>query len=114
VFAEDSWNSVAFEEGLAKLEAVFDNYYITPTADVAAVAPAQNAPTAPVQCGNSWIRAKVQACKNKDIATVNPRDELNAYLKAPLQNVANVVAWWGHHSSQYPTLARIARNYLAI
>ncbi|KAJ7934139.1 hypothetical protein B0H13DRAFT_1855617 [Mycena leptocephala] len=33
--------------------------------------------------------------QNEDLATVNPGDELNAYLKAPLQNVDNVVAWWG-------------------
>ncbi|KAF7364524.1 HAT family dimerization domain-containing protein [Mycena venus] len=108
-YAEESWNSAAFEEGMAKLEAVFDDYYIAPTADVVAVAPLQSVSTAPVQFGNSRIRAKVQARKNKDIARINPHDELRAYLRAPLQNIDNVVAWW-----EYPTLARIARDYLAI
>jgi hypothetical protein len=53
------------------------------------------------------------------------------YLEAPLEPVENVVAWWGvsyhfyltvfladsssqQHSTQYPVLARIARDYLAI
>ncbi|KAF7366232.1 HAT family dimerization domain-containing protein [Mycena venus] len=108
-YAEESWNSAAFEEGMAKLEAVFDDYYIAPTADVVAVAPLQSVLTAPIQFGDSWIRAKVQARKNKDIARINPHDELRAYLRALLQNIDNVVAWWG-----YPTLARIARDYLAI
>ncbi|KAJ7861151.1 hypothetical protein B0H13DRAFT_2355218 [Mycena leptocephala] len=79
-YAEESWNSFAFSEGLERLEAVFDSYYIAPTSEVASAAP---------------IRAKVQARKNKDIEDINPRNELNAYLNAPLQYVDNIVAWWG-------------------
>ena len=57
---------------------------------------------------------------------------LTLYIGSPLEDVENVVAWWGvsncllhnlslltqsklqRHSIQYPTLSRIARDYLAI
>ncbi|KAJ7857121.1 hypothetical protein B0H14DRAFT_3448096 [Mycena olivaceomarginata] len=115
-YAEESWNSEALNEGLSKLEAVFDDYYIAPNMDVVVemAADSESPMTAPVQYGHSWIRAKVQGHKNKDFAAVNPREELRADLEAALQNIDDVVAWRGHHSSQYPTLARIALDYLAI
>ncbi|KAJ7793382.1 hypothetical protein B0H14DRAFT_3498185 [Mycena olivaceomarginata] len=94
-YAEELWNSEAFNEGLSKLEAVFDDYYIAPTPDavVETAAESESSMTAPVQYRPLWIRAKVQGRKNKDFAAVNPRDELKAYLEAELQNVDDVVAW---------------------
>ncbi|KAF8200467.1 hypothetical protein K438DRAFT_1758694 [Mycena galopus ATCC 62051] len=83
-YTEESWNPEAFQEGMSKLEAVFDNYYVPPPA-----------PTAEPAAEETPIRAKVQGRKNKDFETVNPRDELKAYLAAPLENIDDVVAWWG-------------------
>ncbi|KAJ7022699.1 hypothetical protein C8F04DRAFT_1310168 [Mycena alexandri] len=85
-YAEESWNSAAFEEGTTKFESVFDAYYVAPVADaeVAEVPEVNRVPTAPVQYGHSWMRTKVQARKNKDFAAVSPHDELRAYLNAPL------------------------------
>ncbi|KAK7034322.1 HAT family dimerization domain-containing protein [Favolaschia claudopus] len=77
-YAQDSWNSEAYEEGLTKLESVFDTYYVAPTTTVVEVE--NPVPTAPVQYGYSWIRSKVQARKNKDVAEVDPHAELKAYL----------------------------------
>jgi hypothetical protein len=55
---------------------------------------------------------------------------LKAYLESPLEEVSDVIRWWGvsiffffllvlqycfqEHQSRYPTLARMARDYLAI
>jgi hypothetical protein len=41
-----------------------------------------------------------QGRKNKDFAAVNPREELKAYLDSALQNVDDVVAWWGVRKPQ--------------
>ncbi|KAJ7808949.1 hypothetical protein B0H14DRAFT_2577512 [Mycena olivaceomarginata] len=107
-YAEASWNSIAYEEGLAEFEMVvrfpelrrlqcltvvcqFDDYYVAPHSEAAEVATAHKLPTLPVQYGHSWMQAKVQARKNNDFAAVNPRDELKTYLKAPLQTVDGVV-----------------------
>jgi hAT family C-terminal dimerisation region len=78
------------------------------------------------------MHAAVKSRQDADRAKRSPQEELNAYLTSPLENVENIVAWWGvstviscslisdanlcfqHHASQYPTLARMARDYLAI
>ncbi|KIK43880.1 hypothetical protein CY34DRAFT_803305 [Suillus luteus UH-Slu-Lm8-n1] len=64
--------------------------------------------------GQSWMRDAIKARVSHDTARQRPRRELEDYLAAPLEDVENVVAWWGHHSIQYPTIARIAKDYLAI
>jgi len=72
----------------------------------------------------------VSAWQQADRSRVGARDELRAYLDAPLEMTKDVVAWWGvsevqqpmsyitdhsqKHSTQYPVLARMARDYLAI
>jgi len=88
------------------------------------------------QYGSSWMRAAVQFRHDAERSVSEPHDELKRYIESPLEDVdsENVVAWWGvsdhgviftatsksaytklqHHSIQYPTLARIARDYLAI
>ncbi|KAF8644227.1 hypothetical protein AX14_009480, partial [Amanita brunnescens Koide BX004] len=44
-----------------------------------------------------------------------PHQELHEYLAAPLDDFTeDVIRWWGFHQSSYPTLAKIARDYLAI
>jgi hypothetical protein len=73
----------------------------------------------------------VNARKAADRMKANPREELARYLQAPLENVDDVVAWWGvshllyrqflpplivlqQNSRQFPILAAMARDYLAI
>ena len=78
------------------------------------------------------MRATVQKRKAKDRMANNPRKELEQYLVAPLEDVDDIIRWWGvscflvcHfdtvcwtffklHTVQYPTLSRMARDYLAI
>ena len=48
-----------------------------------------------VQYGHSWMCATVQARKAQDCRTSNPREELGQYLAAPLEDVKNIVGWWG-------------------
>jgi hypothetical protein len=78
------------------------------------------------------MRAAVDARKVADQAKRSPCEELRAYLAVPLESAENIVTWWGvsclylifsidvqlmdcqQHSLQYPILACIARDYLAI
>ena len=63
------------------------------------------------------MRAAVEACTAADQAKRGQRDELKAYLAAPLEAVENIVAWWevgiscflwNHGAYQHPaTLAPI-------
>jgi len=48
-----------------------------------------------VQYGHSWMRATVQAQKAEDRLASHPREELDQYLAAPLEDVENIVRWWG-------------------
>jgi hypothetical protein len=55
----------------------------------------ENTPTQGLY-GHSWMQASVKARKDQDSAKNNPREELNAYLMAPLEEqVDDVIAWWG-------------------
>ncbi|KIY50095.1 hypothetical protein FISHEDRAFT_39970 [Fistulina hepatica ATCC 64428] len=67
--------------------------------------------------GTAWMENIIKNCCLEDRTDLDPRAELEAYLAAPLTNgIADIVAWWGLNSgpAQYPTLAHMARNYLAI
>ncbi|CAB4409531.1 unnamed protein product [Rhizophagus irregularis] len=45
----------------------------------------------------------------------NGHDELNSYFNStPEPGTINVLEWWKSYESNYPTLAKMARNYLAI
>lgn len=57
----------------------------------------------------------VQSFCQEEKAEGNPRDELKLYLESGPEATDNVIAWWGHQTdSKYPTMRRIARDYLAI
>ena len=79
------------------------------------------------------MRAAVRFRHDTERSVSEPRDELKRYIESPLEDIENVVAWWGvsncllhhlrpltqskllqHHSIQYPTLSRMVRDYLAI
>ena len=41
------------------------------------------------------MRATVHARKAQDHLASNPHEELDQYLAAPLEEVENIVRWWG-------------------
>ena len=51
----------------------------------------------------------------KQFRNNNSHNELNSYFNStPEPGTINVLKWWKSHESNYPTLAKMARNYLAI
>ena len=63
----------------------------------------------------SWMRAAVQSRRRIEAVSHDPHKELRDYTESPLEtSVGDPVRWWGYHQTQYPTLARMARDYLAI
>ena len=82
------------------------------------------------QYGCSYLLEAVQSFE-KEKKAGNPRDELTNYLEAGVEVVSDIISWWGvstsrntlkishivpqHQTdSKYPTLKRIARDFLAI
>ena len=69
--------------------------------------------------GAAWMQLAVASRIAEEAQGTDPYYELQAYLKSPLEpfrclaDVA-VIKWWGDHSVIYPTLARMARDFLAI
>ncbi len=53
--------------------------------------------------------------KKKKSSNLQSRNEIDEYLAIPVesQNV-NPCEWWKHHQTQYPILAKIARDYICI
>lgn len=49
--------------------------------------------------GHSWMRDAIKSRLANNAASQRPRQELEDYLTAPLEDVDNVVAWWGVCSS---------------
>ena len=41
------------------------------------------------------MQAAVQFCHDAERTSSEPRDELTRYIDSPLEDVVNVVAWWG-------------------
>ncbi len=47
------------------------------------------------------MHAAVKSRQDADHAKQSPQEELQAYLTSPLENVENVVAWWGVSTVEY-------------
>ena len=47
------------------------------------------------QYGSSWMRAVVWFRHDAEHSVLEPRDELKWYIESPLEDVENVVTWWG-------------------
>ena len=45
--------------------------------------------------GYSWMRDAVKAQIADDVTSRRPHQELDDYLAAPLEDVNDVVSWWG-------------------
>lgn len=69
--------------------------------------------------GAAWMQSAVASRVAKEAQDPDPGRELHAYLTSPLEPFpslpdAAVIKWWKDHSVIYPTLARMARDFLAI
>lgn len=95
----------------------------------AAVAPASR------HYGSAWMQSALEARRCADAAGRSSQNELDEYLKSPLERIdpGQIIRWWGvnlrqyisedaldlsmfpqTNSLRYPTLARMAKDYLAI
>ncbi|KAF5336641.1 hypothetical protein D9758_015942 [Tetrapyrgos nigripes] len=101
----------------------FDKYYIQPQQNTPSNPSSSSASTS--EFGHGWMMAAIQDRLRADAAiSSDPRTELRRYLESPLEpqpqgedgkiNEFDVIWWWGHHQDTYPTLSRMARDYLAI
>ena len=45
--------------------------------------------------GAAWMRDSIKARKATDSSKIDPLEELNSYLKAPLEDVEDIIGWWG-------------------
>ena len=73
----------------------------------------------PVTCGVLMgldsLRSLDTISMDVDPSSVNGETELNAYMR--VQQVANdtdPLMWWKQHQEEFPRLARMARQYLAV
>ena len=41
-------------------------------------------------------------------------DELDAYLQKPMERIKDPLQWWVNNKSSYPSLSRMALDYLSI
>jgi hypothetical protein len=69
--------------------------------------------------GAAWIQLAIASCLAKDDKEPDPYRQLNTYLDAPLEPHkilpdTKVIRWWKDHTVVYPTLVKMARDYLAI
>lgn len=95
-YAKGKWEPRDFHEGMKCLQKVFDKYYhhtSLPDTESAVVAPPSLARQG--SYGHSWMRDAVHSRVMSDTANRRPRQELDDYLAAPLEDVENIVAWWG-------------------
>ncbi|KAG1823726.1 ribonuclease H-like domain-containing protein, partial [Suillus subaureus] len=116
-YVETCWTDEKVVSRRACFEAVFDRYHKAPplpcTTEQAGVPPKVPVLQA-VQYGQSWMHDAVMAHQATEHCMHDPCHELTLYLSLPLEETDDVVAWWGLHSLQYPTLTHIAHNYLLI
>lgn len=45
--------------------------------------------------GHTWMRNAIKSRVANDVRKRSPQQELDDYLAAPLEDVADVVVWWG-------------------
>jgi len=69
------------------------------------------------QYGYSWMRASVRSRQEAERVSSGPRDELKRYLESPLEEVNDVVEWWGvstySHYCQWMSLLTGYYNFIA-
>ncbi|GLB42145.1 putative hAT family C-terminal dimerisation region [Lyophyllum shimeji] len=120
-YCKNKWDKKYFDAGMKSFNAAFDVYAkrspSTPPPAKTGSKPdaASDSPAKGQGYGSSWLRAALRPRVEKEVVARDPRQELKDYLDCPLErDLPDPIRWWGHHASQYPILARMARDYLAI
>ncbi|KAG1827950.1 ribonuclease H-like domain-containing protein [Suillus subalutaceus] len=93
-YAKGKWEPHDFDEGMRSLRKVFDKYYHH-NSSPAAAEPSIAAPASLARhgsYGHSWMCDAVKTRVANDTANRRPRQELDDYLAAPLEDVENIVA----------------------
>ncbi|KAG2031016.1 ribonuclease H-like domain-containing protein [Suillus americanus] len=116
-YVEGRWDFEDVADGRARLGAMFDDYYTPPsqmpTTKEQSALPMRAASVCK-NYGDDWMCEAIRTHKTSDHLTHNPHQELNMCLSSPLEETDDIVAWWGLHLLQYPTLAHIAQDHLPI
>ncbi|KAG1767593.1 hypothetical protein EV702DRAFT_1282555 [Suillus placidus] len=85
-YSEHQWDGELFK---------FDEYYTIPPISAPVDADIEQAPPGQAQYGCSWVLAAVQARQASDCTQLRPHAKLTAYLQSPLEQMEDVVGWWG-------------------
>jgi hypothetical protein len=69
--------------------------------------------------GAAWMQSAIASCVAKELQYTDPHHELQAYLTSPLEPFGSlsdiaIIKWWKDHCVVYPTLAKMARDFLTI
>jgi hAT family C-terminal dimerisation region len=69
--------------------------------------------------GAAWMQSAITSRIAQEAQDTDPFCELEGYLMSPLEPFCSlpdvaVIWWWKDHSIVYPTLTRMARDFLAI
>lgn len=113
------WDADYLTRGMKVLEEVFDEYSAkfgdhTRPKEPANVGATTNEGTSGGY-SSAWMRNAVQARVHAENANADPRREVKEYLAGPLNVLCiDILKWWQEHQVQFPILARITRDYLAI
>lgn len=117
-YFQGSWDTDRYQRAMQKLEQVvcyvlpsvvfrfsdvlkFDNYYGT-TVDAPSEAPMETEPTKTSRGrGLKFLQDSVRSFQKKTQGQVSPRDELEEYLKASIEEVEDPVLWWGVSDSEF-------------
>ncbi|KAG1843931.1 hypothetical protein DFJ58DRAFT_844168 [Suillus subalutaceus] len=95
-YVKGKWEPRDFDEGMKCLQKVFNKCYhhtSLPDTELIVVAPSSLAHQG--SYGHSWMRNAVKSRVASDTTNRRPCQELDNYLAAPLEDVKNIVAWWG-------------------
>ncbi|KZT27265.1 hypothetical protein NEOLEDRAFT_1061268, partial [Neolentinus lepideus HHB14362 ss-1] len=114
------WDHELVASAKTCFEAEFDRYYCAVnTSSNSSTMATQHAGAASVSgmsLHNAEMMVAVKLHREEDQCHKGPHEELEMYLSSPLEpaDLDDIVRWWGHHQVQYPVLAWMARDYLAI
>lgn len=108
-YRASDWDASEIANAKNALLRVIEEYGRTPEA-VAVPQPSQVSGVA--GSGGALRRNWAKKIKRR---RVEKEDELERYLEAPtIGTDADILEWWKRNAGEYPCLARIARDYLAI
>ncbi|KAG6838862.1 hypothetical protein C0991_007838, partial [Blastosporella zonata] len=105
-FADNDWPSDWIKTAKGIVRDLFDDKYQFEVEEIKSVEPSEAARTS----DNMFDNAKQLYSRKR----MQLRDELDRYLNSDVKDVDNVIQWWVDHRQQYPSLSRMAFDYLMI